>query len=197
MLSEETGQTPEVFHFNNFELRDGKLYYKGKSRSIMIRGGKLRSFGEILKILGKECLRDLGFDIPIEGKLMARQAIMLNKVEKDLPSMSDLAKVDDIKLQEMAENTARSAESLIKQFKGQETLPMHEQQGLGEQLRSIRGSLKVEVVKKVQLEERTEKEECNNKKRSHTQLDSRKQVKLAEIRYNPEYDDGIREDIRK
>ena len=30
MLSEETDQTPEVFHFNNFKYIDGKLYYKGK-----------------------------------------------------------------------------------------------------------------------------------------------------------------------
>ena len=37
----------------------------------MIRGGKLRSFGQIVKILGKERLRDLGFNMPIEGKLMA------------------------------------------------------------------------------------------------------------------------------
>ena len=29
-LSETTGQTPEAFHFDYFELRDGKLYYKDK-----------------------------------------------------------------------------------------------------------------------------------------------------------------------
>ena len=44
-LSEETGQTPEAFHFDNFELRDGKLYYKDKSTPFTIRGGKLRSVG--------------------------------------------------------------------------------------------------------------------------------------------------------
>ena len=42
MLSGETGQNLEVFHFNNFELRDGKLYYKGKSKSLMIRGGEAK-----------------------------------------------------------------------------------------------------------------------------------------------------------
>ena len=46
---------------------------------------------------------------------------------------------------------------------------------------SIKNSLKVEVVKKVELQQRVEKEKC----------------KLVEIRGNPEYDDGIREDIRK
>ena len=42
-----------------------------------------------MKIIGKERLHDLGFDIIVEGKLRAQQAIMLNKVEKDLPSTSD------------------------------------------------------------------------------------------------------------
>ena len=62
-----------------------------------------------------------------------------------------------------------------------EDLPMHELLGLDKQLRSIRGSLKVEVAEKVKLEERIKKEKC----------------KLEEIRDNPEYDDRIREDIRK
>ena len=35
----------------------------------MIKGGM--SVGEIVKILGKEGLHHLGFDIPIEGKVMA------------------------------------------------------------------------------------------------------------------------------
>ena len=50
--------------------------------------------GEIAKILGKEQLHDLGFNIPVEDKVMAQQAIMLKGVEKELPSMSDVAKMD-------------------------------------------------------------------------------------------------------
>ena len=38
--------------------------------SLTIRGGKLRSFGEKAKILSKEGLCELGFDIP-SGKLTA------------------------------------------------------------------------------------------------------------------------------
>ena len=38
-LSESIGQIPEVFHFNNFEISDGELYYKGKGMTLMI-GGK-------------------------------------------------------------------------------------------------------------------------------------------------------------
>ena len=71
MLSEETGQIPEVFHFDNFELMDGKLYYQGKSTSLMAKGGKLSSVGETANILGKEGLHDLGFDIPLESKVAA------------------------------------------------------------------------------------------------------------------------------
>ena len=83
---------------------------------------------------------------------MAQQAVMLNRVE--LPSASDVAKADDIELQEIMENAARSKENLTEQFEcdSSETLPMHELQGLDKQLRSIRGLLKVELVKKVELQ---------------------------------------------
>ena len=104
-----------------------------------------------MQILVKEGLHNLGFNIP-RSKVTARQVIMLNKVEKELPSNSDLAKVDNIELQEIMKNTAKSTENLIEQFEelpqGQETLPMCELQGLDKQLRSIMGLLKVEVVKK-------------------------------------------------
>ena len=59
---------------------------------------------------------------------------------------------------------------------------MQELLGLDKQLRSIRGSLKVEVAKKVQLEEHIAKEHR----------------KLEEFREYPGiYDDAIREDIMK
>ena len=67
-------------------------------------------------------------------------------------------------------------------FKGEETLPMRELLGLDKQLRSIRGSLKVEVAKMVQLEENIKREHC----------------KLEEFRdYPGVYDDTMREDINK
>ena len=37
------------------------------------------------------------------GKVTARQAVMLNKAAEELPSASDITKVDDIELQEIAE----------------------------------------------------------------------------------------------
>ena len=90
--------------------------------------------------MGKKGLRELGFDIPT-GKVTYRQVVMLNRVEEKLPSASDVAKADDIELQEIA----KSMEDLIAQ--GQETLPMCELLGWDKQLRNIRGSLMVEVAK--------------------------------------------------
>ena len=85
---------------------------------------------------------------------------MLNKAAEDLPSASDITGADDIELQEIAEK----ASDIISQIKDVQTDTdepfehlLRELLGLDTQLRSIRGSL-------------------NNKKRSHTQLDSRKQV---------------------
>ena len=100
-LSESMSKTSEAFHLDYFELRGGELYYKGKSMPLTIRGRKLRLVSVIAEILGKEELHDLGFDIPM-GKVTARQAVMLNRVEEELPSASDVAKADDIELQEIA-----------------------------------------------------------------------------------------------
>ena len=105
----------------------------------------------IADILGKNRLCRLGFNIPV-GKLTARQAVMLNKAAEELPSESDITKADDIELQEIAER----ALGIISQIKdiqtGTEDLfehPLRELLGLDKQLRSIRGSLKVEVAKRL------------------------------------------------
>ena len=143
----------------------------------------LKSVGMLADILGKGGLRSLGFDIPV-GKVTAWQAVMLNKAQEELLSESDITKADDIELQEIVENASRSIENLNQQVQEEPTedLPMQELLGLDKQLRSRRGSLKVEVAKKVQLEEHIKKEH----------------QKLEELRKYPgEYDDAMREDITK
>ena len=60
-LLENIGETPEAFHFDYFKLEDGELYYRDRSRPLTYEGGKLKSFKEIKKILGKNRLRNLGF----------------------------------------------------------------------------------------------------------------------------------------
>ena len=153
-LSENIGETPELFHYDYFKLEGGELYYIG-SRKPLTTEGKLKSVGMLADILGTNRLHRLGFNIPV-GPITARQAVMLNKAAEELPSESDITKADDIELQEIA----RKASGIISQIKDVQTdtedlfeHPSCELLGLDKQLRSIRGSLKVEVAKKVELEE--------------------------------------------
>ena len=114
-LSENIGETPELFHYDYFKLKGRKLYYKG-SRKPLTTEGKLKSVGMLADILGKNRLRRLGFNIPV-GKLTAQQAIMLNKSAEELPSVSDITKADDIELQEIAQK----ASGIISQIKDVQT----------------------------------------------------------------------------
>ena len=129
-------------------------------------------------------LRNLGFDIH-RGKVTARQTVMLNKAAEELLSESDITGADDIELQEIVEK----ALGIISQIKDVQTdaedlfeNPLRELLGLDKQLRSIRGSLKVEVAKKVELEEHITKE----------------RRKLEEFwEYLGVYDDTMKKDITK
>ena len=44
---------------------------------------------------------------------------MLNRAEEELPSASDIVKADNIELQQITENAARSTENLIVQLEGE------------------------------------------------------------------------------
>ena len=114
-LLENIGETPELFHYDYFKLEGGELYYIG-SRKPLTNVRKLKSVGMMADILGKNRLCRLGFNIPV-GKLRARQAVMLNKAAEELPSESDITKVDDIELQEIVEK----ASGLISQIKDVQT----------------------------------------------------------------------------
>ena len=137
-ISENIGETPELFHYDYFKLEGGELYYIG-NRKPLTTEGKLKSVGMLADTLGKNRLRRLGFNIPV-GKLTARQAVMLNKAAEELSSESDITGVDDIELQEIAEK----ASDIISQIKDIQTdtdelfeHPLHELLGLDKQLRSI------------------------------------------------------------
>ena len=183
-LSENIGETPELFHYDYFKLEGGERYYIG-SRKPLTTKGKLKSVGMIADMLGKNRLCRLGFNIPV-GKLTARQAVMLNKAAEELLPESDITKADDIELQEIVEKASGTSISQIKDVQTDtEDLfahPLRELLGLDKQLRSIRGSLKVEVAKKVELEEHITKEHR----------------KLEEFwEYPRVYDDAMKEDITK
>ena len=153
------GETPEEFHWDYFKLEEWELYCRGKRKPLTTKG-VLKPVGMLADILGKGGLCNLGFDIP-RGKVTTWQAVMLNKAAEELPSESDITGADDIELQEIV----GKASGIISQIKDVQTNtddlfehPLRELLGLDKQLRSIRGSLKVEVVKKVVLEEHIPKE---------------------------------------
>ena len=182
-LSENVGETPELFHYDYFKLKGGELYYIGNGKPLTTEG-KLKSVETLATILGKNRLRSLGSNIPV-GRITARQAVMLNKAAEELLSESDITGADDIELQEIIEK----ALGIISQINDVQTdtedlfeHPLRELLGLDKQLRSIGGSLKVEVAKMVELEEHIAKE----------------RRKLEEFReFSGEYDDAMREDIMK
>ena len=103
-LSKNLGQTAEAIYSDYFDFRGGEQYHRSKSEPLTTEE-KLTLVGMIADILGKNRLRNLGFDIP-KDKLTAQQAVMLNRVKEELPSASDIAKADDIKLQENTENAS-------------------------------------------------------------------------------------------
>ena len=150
----------------------------------MNRNGELKTIGIIADTLGIRGLREMGYNIT-KTNLKPRFVLDLLEKQAELPSSSDIAKADDIELEEIAEK----ASDIISQIKDVQTdtddlfeNPLQELLGLDKQLRSIRGSLKVEVAKKVQLEERITKEHRN----------------LEEFREYPGfYDDAMRQYIIK
>ena len=160
---------------------DGRLYYKGKP--LMNRNGELKTIGVIADTLGIRGLREMGYNIT-KTNLKPRFVLDLLEKQAKLPFSSEIARADEIELEEIAQST----EDLIFQINNQSQTddlfehPLRKLLGLNKQLRSIRGSLKVEVAKKVQLEEHIKKE----------------QRKLEEFREYPGvYDDAMREDITK
>ena len=102
----EKYQLPEERHYDMFEIKNGELYYKGAKKSLTYEKGKLRTVDE-RQTLGKNGLQDLGFDVA-KGKVTTRQAIELNKTKEELPSTSEVANADDIKLQEITKNAVFS-----------------------------------------------------------------------------------------
>ena len=160
---------------------NGRLYHKGKP--LTNRNGELKMIGVIADTLGIRGLREMGYNIT-KTNLKPRFVFDLLKKQTKLPSTSEIAKADTIELEEIAKST----EDLIFQINNQSQTdhlfeyPLRDLLGLDAQLRSIRGLLKVELAKKVQLEEHIKKEHC----------------KLEEfLEYPGVYDDAMRKEITK
>ena len=111
----------------------------------MNRNGELKTIGIIADTLGIRGLREIGYNIT-KTNLKPRFVLGLLEKQAELPSSSEIAKADDIELEEIAEK----ASDIISQIKDVQTdtddlleHPLRELPGLDKQLRSIRGSLKV------------------------------------------------------
>ena len=93
-LSGSDDEPPGMINFHNFDLRNGQLYYKDKTYPLTTKKWGLRGVGVLADRLGKEGLRNLGFDVPV-GKITACQFMASYRVGNQLPSMSDITKADD------------------------------------------------------------------------------------------------------
>ena len=84
-----------------FEIdKDGRLYYKGKP--LMNRNGELKTIGVISDTLGIRRLREMGYNIT-KTNLKPRFVLDLLEKQAELPSSCEIAKADDIELEEIAE----------------------------------------------------------------------------------------------
>ena len=149
----------------------------------MNRNGELKTIGVIEDTLGIGGLQEMGYSIS-KANLKPQFVLDLMEKEAQLPSIHEIAGADEIELEEIAKST----EDLIFQINNQSQTdelfehPLWELLGLDKQLRSIRGSLKVELAKKVELEE------CITKEHH----------KLEEFWEYPRVsDDAMKEDITK
>ena len=101
----------------------------------------------------------MGYNIT-KTNLKPRFVLDLLEKQAELPSSSEIANTDEIELDEIAKSTENLIYQINEQTQTDDLLenPLHELLGLDKQLRTIRGSLKVEVAKKVKLEEHIKKE---------------------------------------
>ena len=162
--------------YSKFKLKnDGSLSYKYKKTVIYLGNidKDLKSITEMSK-LGVNRLRTMGFtnityeDVqPYQPRFKnAREEARklnekLNERSKTLESLST-TDVEAIELMEMTSKDIDGLEqetSFIEPTERDKLLPLRELQGLDKQIRTIKGSLKVAIAKRVELEDRIKHEE--------------------------------------
>ena len=162
--------------YENFKLtKNGRLSYKYK-RTVIDFGNindRLKAPWEIRK-LGVTKLRLMGFtsitdeDInPYRNKYKkARDDVMkLNKNLDERSKAIESSSTKDAEAIEMIEMTSKDIDGLeqetsfIEPSERDKLLPLRELEGLDKQLRTIRGSLKVAIAKRIDLEGRIKHEE--------------------------------------
>ena len=98
LYQELSSRTSDETHYDNFRPKGKWLYFKGGDEPLTNEYGNLKTFSKLKNILGKNRLCDLGFDVP-KSKVTPQQAVMLNRVEEEMPSTSNIAEANDIELQ--------------------------------------------------------------------------------------------------
>ena len=165
-----------VREYRNFKLtKNGKLSYKYK-RTVIDFGNinaRLKAPWEIRR-LGAAKLRLMGFtsitdeDInPYRNKYKkARDDVMnLNKNLDERSKAIGSSSTTDAEAIELMEMTSKDIDGLeqetsfIEHSERDKLLPLRELQGLDKQIRTIKGSLKVAIAKRVELEDRIKHEE--------------------------------------
>ena len=168
------GGTPivdPIGDYSKFKLKtDGTLSYKYKKTVIYLGNidKGLKSLTEMSK-LSVNRLRTMGFtNITYEDIQPYRprfrnardEARILNEMSKTLES-SSTTDVEAIELIEMTSKDIDGLEqetSFIEPTERDKLLPLRELQGLDKQIRTIKGSLKVAIAKRVELEDRIKHE---------------------------------------
>ena len=183
--------------YRNFKLtKNGKLSYKRTVIDLGNINNRLKAPWEIRK-LGVSKLRLIGFrDITYEDinpyvpryKRAREEVMKLNENLDERSKTIESSSTTDAEAIEMIEVTSKDIDATVKDAE-QDTsfiesserdklLPLRELEGLDKQLRTIKGSLKVAIAKRVDLEARIKHEER----------------KLNEIR-DPKYSDDLRNRI--
>ena len=173
------GGTPiaePIRDYSKFKLKaDGTLSYKYKTTVIYLGNidNGLKSLKEMSK-LGVNRLRTMGFtnityeDIqPYKPKFRnARdEARKLNEKLNERSKTLESSSTTDVEAIELMEMTSKDIDGLeqetsfIEPTERDKLLPLRELQGLDKQIRTIKGSLKVAIAKRVELEDRIKHEE--------------------------------------
>ena len=92
ILSEHFTKSQKVIYYDDFESICGELYFKGRDEPLM-KKGRLKPYKFLIRILGKNRIYNLGFNVS-EWPLSRKQAVALNKAQEELPSASDITKVE-------------------------------------------------------------------------------------------------------
>ena len=173
------GGTPiidPIRDYSKFKLKnDGTLSYKYKTTVIYLGNidKGLKSLTEMSK-LGVNRLRTMGFtnityeDIqPYKPKFQnaREEARKLNENLDERSKAIESSSTTDIETIELMEMTSKDIDGLeqetsfIEPSEKEKLLPLRELEGLDKQLRTIRGSLKVSIAKRIDLEDRIKHEE--------------------------------------